>query len=135
VAALGAALLSACGSARTVERVENVRPPRAGTPGRPADVQGIYRSLHQALLQLRGDGSVVLVVPDGGGPSSGRFTLQEGRLELQTSTCGDAVGSYDMVVTGEQQAGKATLRITVVSDECATRRHDLTRDAWVYANS
>jgi hypothetical protein len=135
VAALGAALLSACGTARTVERVENVRPPRAGTPGRPADVQGIYRSLHQALLQLRGDGSVVLVVPDGGGPSSGRFTLQEGRLELQTSTCGDAVGSYDMVVTGEQEAGKATLRITVVSDECATRRHDLTRDAWVYANS
>jgi hypothetical protein len=40
-----------------------------------------------------------------------------------------------VVVTGEQEAGKATLRISVVSDDCATRRHDLTRDPWVYANS
>jgi hypothetical protein len=134
MAALLAALVCAC-TAGKVERVENVRPPRAGTPGRPAEVQGIYRSLHQALLQLRGDGSVVLVVPGGGGPSSGRFTLQEGRLEVQTSACGDAVGSYDMVVTGEQAAGKAMLRISVVSDDCATRRQDLTRDPWVYANS
>ncbi len=128
-------LVAACGTVRQVERVENVRPPAAGTPQQPSDVQGIYRSLSKAVLQLRGNGDLVLVAPAGGGPDSGKFTLQNGRLEVQTENCGETVGSYEMVVTGEQEPGKATLQIQVVSDACADRRRDLTAYPWVYANS
>jgi hypothetical protein len=127
--------LAACGAAERVERVENVRPPAAGRPTQPADVQGIYRSLSKAVLQLRGNGDLVLIAPAGGGPDSGRFTLQDGRLEVQTSKCGETVGTYEMVVTGEQEPGKATLQSDAVSDECADRRRDLTAYPWVYANS
>ncbi len=134
-AVLAGALLAGCGSGATDPPAENVRPPKAGTPSRPSDVQGIYRSVHQGLLQLRGDGTIALIAPHGGGPSGGRYTLQDGRLELQTDDCGEVIGRYDVVVTGEQEAGKATLRITPVDDACAVRLHDLTRDPWIYANS
>jgi hypothetical protein len=134
-AALGGTLLVACTSAGTDAPAENVRPPKAGTPGQPSDVQGIYRSVRQGLLQLRGDGTIVLIAPQGGGPSGGRFTLQAGRLELQTDDCGDEIGSYDVVVTGEQEAGKATLRLTAIDDSCGPRLRDLTQDPWIYANS
>ncbi|HEX2042350.1 MAG TPA: hypothetical protein VHF24_06890 [Acidimicrobiales bacterium] len=128
-------LVAACDTVRQVERVENVRPPAAGTPQQPSDVQGIYRSLSRAVLQLRGNGDLVLVAPAGGGPDSGKFTLQDGRLEVQTENCGETVGTYEMVVTGEQEPGKATLQINALSDECADRRRDLTAYPWVYANS
>ncbi len=128
-------LLSSCGAARRLESEENVRPPAAGRPNEPADVQGIYRSLAKAVLQLRGNGDLVLVAPAGGGPDSGKFVVQDGRLEVQTSKCGEAVGTYEMVVTGEQEPGKATLQISALSDECAERRRDLTAYPWVYANS
>ena len=134
-AVLAGALVVGCTSGGTDAPAENVRPPKAGTPGQPSDVQGIYRSVRQGLLQLRGNGTIVLVAPAGGGQSGGRFTLQDGRLELQTDDCGDDIGRYDVVVTGEQEAGKATLRITAVDDPCATRLRDLTRDPWIYANS
>lgn len=134
-AVVAGALLAGCGSGATDPPAENVRPPKAGTPGAPSDVQGIYRSVHQGLLQLRGDGTIVLIAPQGGGPSGGQYTLQDGRLELQTDDCGATIGRYDVVVTGEQEAGKATLRIAAVDDACASRLRDLTRDPWVYANS
>src|SRR3712207_8576129 len=91
-AALGGALLAACSSGGTDAPAENVRPPKAGIPGQPSDVQGIYRSVRQGLLQLRGNGTIVLIAPQGGGPSGGRFTLQDGRLELQTDDCGEDIG-------------------------------------------
>ncbi|HEX2272855.1 MAG TPA: hypothetical protein VHG90_03165 [Acidimicrobiales bacterium] len=128
-------LVAACDTVRQVERVENVRPPAVGTPQQPSDVQGIYRSLSKAVLQLRGNGDLVLVAPAGGGPDSGKFTLQDGRLEVQTDNCGETVGIYEMVVTGEQEPGKATLQINAIGDECAGRRRDLTAYPWVYANS
>jgi len=139
VAAAGciAVALAGCGSeSRFASKVaDNVRPPAAGKPASPADVSGIYRSVHTATLQLRKDGTIALIVPGGSGASSGRFTLQDGRLELQTTPCNDAVGQYDVVVTGEQKAGKAALNISAVDDPCAARRRDLTRDPWVYADS
>ena len=134
-AVLSGTLLAACGGGGADPPAENVRPPRPGTPTQPSDVQGIYRSVRQGLLQLRGDGTLVLIAPQGAGPSGGRFTLRNGRLEVQTDDCGDDIGSYDVVVTGEQEAGKATLRITAITDPCAPRLRDLTRDPWVYANS
>jgi hypothetical protein len=129
------ALLVGCGAGGEANRIRNVRPPRAGIPAGPADVEGIYRSVHQALLQLRGDGTVVLVVPRGGGPSEGRYSLHDGQLEVRTNGCGPVAGTYDAVVTGEQKAGKATLHLTARQDACAERFRALTRDPWVYANS
>ena len=135
LAVVGLLASTGCGVQREAERVQNVKPPRAGTPAGPSDVSGIYRSLHQAVLQLRGDGTVVLIDPSGGGPSSGTFTLAGGRLVVRSPECGDAAGTYDLVVTGPQQAGKATLVITAVGDTCTARRTALTRDSWVYADS
>jgi hypothetical protein len=137
--AVGAALVvlvtGACGASLRSEPSENVRPPAIGTPAGPSDVSGIYRSVRNALLQLRDNGDLFLVVPDGTGASSGKFTLQQGRVELQTSNCGDAVGRYGLVVTGEQEAGKAMLQFTGYDDACADRLRHLTIDPWVYANS
>jgi len=127
--------LAGCGTQERMAKMQNVKPPAAGTPSGPADVSGIYRSAHLATLQLRSDGTITLIVPNGGGPSSGRFTLQDGRIEVQTSACGQTDGSYNVAVTGAQKAGKATLVITGLNDTCASRLRDLTREPWVYADS
>ena len=113
----------------------NVRPPAPGVPADGQDVTGIYRSIHQGLLQFRADGDFVLVVPDGPGPSSGTFTLRDGRMEVRSAPCGEATGSYEVVVTGEQEAGKAVLNLSPLTDACDDRRHYLTVDPWVYADS
>jgi hypothetical protein len=113
----------------------NVRPPAAGVPATGTDVTGIYRSIHQGLLQLRDDGDFVLIVPEGPGPTAGTFTLTDGRMTVRTEGCGEEPGDYDVVVTGAREAGKATLTISAVRDACDDRRRYLTIDPWVYANS
>jgi hypothetical protein len=113
----------------------NIRPPRPGVPADRSDVVGIYRSIHQGLLQLRGDGDLTLIVPDGPGATSGSYALRDGRLEVRTQRCGDQVGDYRVEVTGEQEPGKALLNLTAVDDPCDERRRYLTIDPWVYANS
>jgi hypothetical protein len=135
VAACIALLLQGCGAGESMERRSNIKPPAPGTPATAADVTGIYRSIHQGLLQLRADGSLVLIVPEGPGPTAGTFTLEAGTLRVRSDSCGAQEGSYDVVVTGEQEAGKAVLILTAVDDQCAERRHYLTVDPWVYANS
>lgn len=113
----------------------NVQPPAPGVPASAEEVTGIYRSIHQGLLQLRADGDYVLVVPEGPGPTSGSYTLSAGRLSVYSEECGPETGDYDVVVTGEQKAGKAVLNISAVRDSCDDRRKYLTIDPWVYANS
>jgi hypothetical protein len=113
----------------------NVQPPAPGVPATTGDVTGIYRSIHQGVLQLRADGDYILVVPDGPGPSSGSFTLSAGRMSVYSKACGPETGDYDVVVTGQQAAGKAVLTISAVRDTCEERRHYLTVDPWIYANS
>jgi len=113
----------------------NVKPPRPGVPASITDVTGIYRSIHQGLLQLRSNGQFVLLIPDGPGPSSGSYTISNGRLSVTTKGCGATTGEYDLLVSGVQEAGKAVLNIAAVDDGCDARRHYLTVDPWVYANS
>jgi hypothetical protein len=122
-------------SAMKAKPSSNVQPPAPGVPASAADVTGIYRSIHQGLLQLRGDGEYILVVPEGPGPSAGRFTLNAGRMSVTSAACGAETGDYDVVVTGAQEAGKAVLNISAVRDACEDRRKYLTIDPWVYANS
>lgn len=122
-------------SAMKATPASNVQPPAPGVPARAQDVTGIYRSIHQGLLQLRDDGEFVLIVPEGPGPTAGRFTLSDGRLVVHTEACGPETGDYDVVVTGAQEAGKAILNFSAVDDPCEERRRYLTIDPWVYANS
>ena len=129
------ALAAGACSAMKATPSSNVQPPAPGVPAKPEDVSGIYRSIHQGLLQLRADGNYVLVVPEGPGPTSGSFTLSAGRLVVFSEACGQETGDYDVVVTGEQEAGKAVLNISAVRDPCEERRKYLTVDPWVYANS
>ena len=126
-------LLGACGGDR--ETRQNVRPPAPGTPSRPSDVQGIYRSVRQGLLQLRGDGEFVLIMPESPGASAGTFVLEDGRLTVHTNVCGTAEGEYLVAVGGEQKAGRATLHFQAVRDDCDWRRRSLTFEPWVYADS
>ena len=133
-AAVLLALASGC-SAMKSKPSSNVQPPAPGVPATAADVTGIYRSIHQGVLQLRGDGEYILVVPEGPGPSAGRFTLSAGRMSVTSPACGTETGDYDVVVTGTQEAGKAVLNISAVRDGCEDRRRYLTVDPWVYANS
>ncbi len=135
LAAIVVVVAAGCGTKERMAKMQNVKPPAAGIPSGPGDVSGIYRSAHLGTLQLRSDGTITLIVPNGGGASAGRFTLQQGRIEVQTSDCGETDGSYDIAVTGLQKPGKATLNITGVNDQCASRLRDLTRDPWVYADS
>lgn len=130
-------LAAACAgcSALKDKPATNVRPPSPGVPAEAKDVTGIYRSIHQGVLQLRADGEFVLVVPEGPGPTSGTFTLSQGHLSVYTKSCGQQTGDYDVVVTGEAEAGKAVLNFSAVNDPCEARRHYLTVDPWVYANS
>ncbi|MGH9280020.1 MAG: hypothetical protein ACRD12_18225 [Acidimicrobiales bacterium] len=127
------ASLASCGGDRSSRL--NIRPPQPGTPARASDVVGIYRTVHQGLLQLRQDGEFVLIVSEGPGPSAGTYTLENGRLTVQTDVCGTAVGEYDVVVGGQPKAGQATLTFTTVRDDCGPRSRYLTIDPWVYANS
>ncbi len=114
--------------------ISNVKPPTPGTPASASDITGIYRSFNLAVLQLRADGTYVLIVKDSA-PTSGEFTLASGQLEVLSKGCGTAAGRYTVVVTGDKKAGKAKLEITPTSDDCARRRTDLTASPWVYADS
>lgn len=125
----------AAASCKEAQPKENVQPPQPGTPAAAKDVQGIYRSVHQGVLQLRGNGSFVLIVPEGPGPTGGTFTLANGTLSVRTDACGAAVGTYKVTVTGPPRAGVAAMHFTVVSDDCGPRSRYLTVDPWVYANS
>ena len=131
---LCAALSGACSVVKDTP-ASNVQPPAPGVPATAEEVTGIYRTIHQGVLQLREDGAFVLVVPEGPGPSAGTYTLANGRLVVRSDDCGAETGDYDVLVTGEQEAGKATLNFSAVRDPCEDRRRYLTIDPWVYANS
>ncbi|HEX7277186.1 MAG TPA: hypothetical protein VF244_07400 [Acidimicrobiales bacterium] len=124
--------LGGCGD--KAERT-NFNPPALGVPATADDVTGIYRSIHQGLLQLRGNGELNLIVPEGPGATTGTFTLTDGRATVRTENCGDQVGSYTVEVVAGPIVSKSTLVIEAVHDPCAERQRYLTIDPWVYADS
>ena len=135
LAAVFVVLVAGGCSAMKAKPSSNVQPPAPGVPATADQVTGIYRSIHQGTLQLRGGGDYILIIPDGPGASSGTFTLSAGRMSVRSDACGPEAGDYDVVVTGEQEAGKAVLNLSAVRDPCEERRKYLTIDPWVYANS
>ena len=120
------------GTARTAR---TSGPPPPGVPSEISEVTGIYRSVHQGVLQLRATGDFILIIPDGVGATSGRFTLDDGTVLVSTENCGNDIGTYKLRVTGEQKPGKAALEFEAVDDPCEERRRYLTVDPWVYAVS
>ena len=134
IAVLGVAI-TGCNAAKSMKPQENIVPPQPGVPAGPSDIQGIYRTVHQGLLQLRGNGQFVMIIPAGPGPSGGTYTLRDGTLTVTTDSCGEAVGQYHLVVNGPPEAGKANIVFTLVDDSCEPRRKYLTIDPWIYANS
>ena len=135
VVAVLALTMMACNAAKSMKPQENIVPPQPGVPASPSAIQGIYRTNHQGLLQLRGDGDFVMIIPEGPGPSGGKYTLRDGTLTVTTDNCGNAVGEYTLMVNGPPEAGKANIVFTPVNDSCEPRRKYLTIDPWVYANS
>jgi hypothetical protein len=125
---------TSCSDREATERRRNVRPPEPGTPAKASDVQGIYRTVHQGLLQLRGDGEFVMIIP-GEGPSAGTYTLSDGTFTVRTDACGEEVGRYRVTATGPQRAGEAALHFSPVFDNCGVRTRYLTIDPWIYADS
>ena len=125
-------VIGACGDRD--ERL-NFRPPALGVPATTADVNGIYRSIHQGLLQLRLNGDLNLVIPEAFGATSGTFHLQDGEATVRTENCGDQVGSYKLQVVAGPIVEKASIVFEAVDDPCAERLKYLTIDPWVYADS
>jgi hypothetical protein len=124
VAAAALAVLAACVHSET---------PAPATP-RPArtvkDVVGIWRTIHQNTLQLRQNGSFLLVTSIAD-PLTGEYTLSNGRIDVSgTPGCGDAVGSYTLQVSYQQR-----LTFRALTDSCELRRRELTVDQFIYANS
>jgi hypothetical protein len=127
-----AVVLVACGDRN--ERL-NFRPPEFGVPSDTAAVNGIYRSIHQGLLQLRINGDLNLVIPESFGATSGTFTLRDGEATVRTENCGEQVGSYRLQVVPGPIVEKASIVFEAVDDPCAERLRYLTIDPWVYADS
>lgn len=112
---------------------ENVKPPAIGVPRTGREVTGIYRNVEQSELQLRANGDFTLV--DGHGADAGTFSLVDGRFAVRSTRCPKVLGTYTLLVTGPQEAGKAALQFTVQDDGCSSRRATMTAQPWVYANS
>jgi len=127
-------LLVAAGAC-SEQPASNYRPPAVGVPAAAADVTGIYRTIHQGLLQLRANGDLNLIVPDAIGATVGNFTLREGAATVRTQNCGEQEGSYTIEVVPGPVMNKSTLVFTAVDDPCGERRKYLTIDPWVYADS
>ncbi len=126
-------VLAACGDRG--RDLENVQPPDLGVPASGTAVQGIYRTTYGGLMQLRGNGEFLMVVPDAES-QSGFFTLAEGDFRVTTERCGSGVtGRYDVVVTGQPEPNKAVLEFHTVSDPCEDRAFYLVSGPWVYAVS
>jgi hypothetical protein len=113
----------------------NYRPPAVGVPATGADITGIYRTIHQGLLQLRGNGELNLIIPEGIGATSGTFTVNDGHVTVHTDGCGDQTGSYKVEVHPGPILTRSTLEFEAVDDPCAERLKYLTIDPWVYADS
>ena len=113
----------------------NYRPPEVGVPATAKDVTGIYRTIHQGLLQLRGNGDLNLVIPTHIGATFGTFTLEDGAATVRTDNCGDQVGTYTVEVLAGAGIGRSTIMFESVDDPCAVRQKYLTIDPWVYADS
>ena len=104
-----------------------VKPLRA--PRQVSDIVGIWRTVHQNVLELRQKGTYVLItsVSDA---QAGDFTLDGDRITVSGMIrCGGSSGTYRIQVAYQQK-----LVLSDPQDTCAFRRTQLTVDEYVYSN-
>ena len=100
-----------------------------GMPTKVDDITGIWRSIHQNTLELRRNGTFVLITSVSEA-MAGDYSLAQDQITLfNTKTCGGAQGTYRV-----QVAPKDRLLVTEPDDACAPRRRGLTSDPFVYAS-
>lgn len=101
--------------------------PALAAPTSTDDIVGIWRNIHQGVLELRSDGTFVLISPITE-PADGRYELTADRLQLGgTETCRGVPGTYSVRVARE-----ARMHLGQPDDGCALRRKVLSTDPWVY---
>src|SRR2546430_4490628 len=92
-------------------------PPKpVGTPSKVDDVTGIWRSVHQNTLELRRNGTFVLITSVSDAMAGDYSLVQDQITVFNTKTCGGAQGSYRV-----QVAPKERMLITDADDTCAPR--------------
>jgi len=98
------------------------------TPSKVDDVTGIWRAGGQTTLELRKNGTYVLITPVSDA-LAGDFSLSDERITVfgETKACGKTQGTYRIQVSYQQR-----LLLTNPDDQCKLRRDQLTADPFVY---
>jgi hypothetical protein len=121
--AIALCCLVACGGSKAAPE----KPLR--TPTKVDDVTGIWRSIHQNTLELRRNGTFVLITSVSEA-MAGDYSLSQDRMTFfNTKTCGGAQGTYRVQVAPQDH-----MLLTEADDTCAARLRGLTSDPFVYAS-
>jgi len=98
------------------------------TPKSVDDVTGIWRSVHQNTLEMRKNGTFVLITTEGSDAMAGDYTLSQDKITFfDTKGCGSAQGNYRV-----QVSLKDRMQVSDPDDTCAPRKLGLS-DPFVYA--
>lgn len=101
--------------------------PAESPPSSVEDVVGIWRNVHQGVLELRQSGAFVLISPVTE-PEGGTFRLEGPRLEVRAEQgCGTAPGTYRVRVAPARR-----MDLTDGDDPCAERKRVMVSDPWIY---
>jgi hypothetical protein len=101
-----------------------------GVPAKVDDVTGIWRSGHQNTLEIRRNGTFVLITPANDAEAmAGDYTLSQDKITFfDTKGCGTAQGTYRV-----QVSPKDRMVVGDPDDTCAPRKMGLS-DPFVYAS-
>jgi len=103
-------------------------PKPVGTPANVDDVTGIWRTIHQNTLELRKNGTFVLITTVGSEALAGEYTMSQDQITFfDTKGCGAAQGNYRI-----QASPKYRIELTQPDDACGQRKLGLS-DPFVYA--
>ena len=120
--AIALCLLVACSSPAPA-------PPKPlAAPKTVDELTGIWRTVHQNTLELRKNGTFVLITTAGNDALAGDYTLSQDKITFfDTKGCGDAQGAYRIQVSPQDR-----MELSDPDDTCAPRKLGLS-DPLVYA--
>ena len=129
-ARLAVATIALCGMVGCGVHSEQEAAKPLRSPGQVTDFVGIWRTIHQNVLELRQSGSLVLITSVSEA-QSGNFTLDQGRITVSgmAKCAGSGNGTYRLQVAHQQK-----LLFSEADDPCAFRLKQLTVDPYVYSN-
>jgi hypothetical protein len=99
------------------------------TPQNVDQLTGIWRSAHQNTLELRKNGTFVLITPvKETDAMAGNYSVSQDKITFfDTTGCGSAQGNYRI-----QASPKGRIELTEPDDTCGSRKLGLS-DPFVYA--